>query len=376
MKFIISRDTLYKNLSMINAVVSANSAMPILENFLFSVEDDILTLTASDMDTTMVATIELTNVEGSGSTAVPAKALLETLAHSSEAPIIFEIAENCHSLTFTTGNGKFDSACYPGDEYPQCKPMNDPQSFTIDSGVLQRALSKTLFATGNDELRPTMMGVLCELSSEGITFVATDANKLVKYTNREVTVDEVTSFIIPKKSADFLRNILANFTEDVLVEYNTNSHYIKYTVGNIIMLTSLKEGKYPMYDGAIPKEIPNVLTVSRLDFLHAVSRVRVYGNKATFAVRISLHESGAHITAEDLDYSTKGEDEITGSYAGENMDIGFNAKFLCEMLKNLDGDKITLNVSQPTRAALLLPTEEHSEHETLLMLCMPIMLNN
>ncbi len=376
MKFIVSRDVLYKNLSMVSSVMANNNTMPILDNFLFSIEDETLTVTASDVESTMIATMELSNVEGSGATAINAKTLLETLRNLPETPIIFDIDTDRSTLTFTAANGKYNAACYPGEEYPAPKEMVDASTFTIEAGVLHRAINKTMFATGNDEIRPVMMGIFCELSSEGVTFVATDANKLVQYTNRDIKVDEVTSFIIPKKSAGFLKNVLGNFTDMVTVEYNNNSHYIKYSVGNIVMLTSLKEGRYPAYQGAIPKEVPNKLVVSRVDLLRAVSRVSLYGSKSTFAVRVTLHENGAYITAEDLDYASKGEDEVVGEYTGEPMSIGFNAKFLREMLENVDGERISLNMVSPSRAAIILPTEEYSEHESLLMVCMPIMLNN
>jgi DNA polymerase-3 subunit beta len=181
MKFIVSRDVLYKNLSAISGVLGTSSTLAILDNFLFTIAGNQLTLTASDLDSTMTATVELTNVEGEGSVVVPSKTLLETLKLIPETPIVFEIDLENKTLKFTAANGEYDSSCFPGDEYPQIKEMDEPQNLEIDAQILFRAISKTIFATGNDELRPNMMGVLCELSNEHITFVATDAHKMVRY---------------------------------------------------------------------------------------------------------------------------------------------------------------------------------------------------
>ena len=375
MKFIVSRDVLYKNLSAISGVLGTNSTLPILDNFLFAVEGDMLTLTASDLDATMTATVQLANVEGEGSVAVPSKTILDTLKLMDDTPIVFEIDMEKFILKFSAVNGEYDSSCFPGEEYPVMKTMEEPQSFEIEAHILQRAISKTLFATGNDELRPNMMGVLCELSNENITFVATDAHKLVRYSNNAVKVEEDISFILPKKPITQLKSILAGFNEKVLVEYTTNTHHIRFSFGNIVLFSSLKEGKFPAYQAVIPKDNPNKFVVDRKDFHKSICRVGIYSNQSTFQVRISLSDEKTVITAEDLDYSNKAEENIKGSYEGEQMDIGFNSKFLKEMLENLDSREIALEMSMPNRAALLVPTEQDSTEEDLLMLIMPVMLN-
>ena len=376
MKFIVSRDILYKNLSAISGVLGTNSTLPILDNFLFTVEGDMLTLTASDLDATMTATVQLTHVEGEGSVAIPSKTILETLKlMSSEIPVDFDIDIENQTLKFSTENGEYDSSCFPGEEYPAMKTMEEPQSFEMEAAVLHRAISKTLFATGNDELRPNMMGVLCELSAENITFVATDAHKLVRYTNNSVKVDDNASFILPKKPITQLKTILAGVNEKVKVEYTANTHHIRFTVANIVLFSSLKEGKFPAYQAVIPQENPNKFIVDRKDFHKSICRVGIYSNQSTFQVRISLSDEKTVITAEDLDFSNKAEEQIKGSYEGETMDIGFNSKFLREMLENLDSETIALEMSQPNRAALLIPAEQDSPEEDLLMLIMPVMLN-
>lgn len=376
MKFIVSRDVLYKNLSAISGVLCTNSTLPILDNFLFTINGDFLTLTASDLDSTMSALIELSYVEGEGSVAVPSKILLETLKLIPETPIVFAIDEENNVIKFTAANGEYDSPCFPGNEYPQIKKMEQCNSFEIDSNILQRAISKTLFASGNDELRPNMMGVLCELSSECITFVATDAHKLARYRNNTIKTDDFASFILPKKPISQLKNVLLGLSEPVKVEYSSDTNHIQFSFGNIILYSSLKEGKYPNYEAVIPTENPNVFIVSREDFLKSIRRVGIFSNQSTFQVRVSLNEETTNISAEDIDYSNKAEESISGTYVGEHMDIGFNSRFLREMLENMDSPEIRIEMSQPNRAALIMPSEEFSAEESLLMLIMPVMLND
>jgi len=375
MKFIVSRDVLYRNLSAISGVMSTNASMAILDNVLMTIEGTQLKLTASDAESTMTALIELTDVDGEGSVAVPAKILIETLKLIPETPINFFINEEERTVNFKAANGDYDAPCFPSDEYPQISEIQNPNSFDIEAGILQRAISKTMFAAGTDELRPNMMGVLCELSSEYITFVATDAHKLVRYRNTKVTADDFTSFILPKKPIAHLKNILSGVNEDVHVEYSKETNHIRFSFDNLVLYSVLKEGKYPNYEAVIPKNNPKSFVVSRDEFLKSIRRVGIYSNQSTFQVRVSLSENMTNITAEDMDYSNKAAENIAGEYTGEAMEIGFNSKFLREMLENMDSDQIRLEMSQPNHAALILPVEEYSENENLLMLIMPVMLN-
>ena len=323
----------------------------------------------------MTSVVELDNVEGEGSVAVPAKILLETLKLMPDMPLVFAIDTENNILKFSSANGEYGAPCFPSDEYPSVKPIQDPKSFDIRATVLQRAISKTIFATGNDELRPNMMGVLCELSSDCVTFVATDAHKLVRYRNSEVQTEEFSSFILPKKPIAHLKNILASHTDTVHVEYSENTHHIRFAFGNFELYSSLKEGKYPNYEAVIPKENPNVLTIGRDEFLKSIRRLGNYSSQSTFQVRLSLTETGLNLTAEDMDFSYKGAENITCEYQGEPMEIGFNSRFLREMIENLDADTIQMSFSKPQRAALIAPTQQHDENEDVLMLIMPVMLN-
>jgi len=375
MKFIVSSEVLYRNLSAVSGVMSSNNSMSILDNVLVTIKDNKMTLTASDLESTMTAVIELDNVEGEGCVAVPAKILIETLKLIPATPIIFVIDEENKVLKFTAANGEYDAPCYDGMEFPKISPMTDPSFFDIEASVLQRAISKTLFATGNDDLRPHMMGVLCELSSDYVTFVATDAHKLVRYRNTKVKTDAFASLILPKKPISHLKSILSGVTGDVHVEYSQETNHISFAFGNFVLYSSLKEGKYPNYEAVIPTENPNSFVVARDEFLKSIRRVGIYSNQSTFQVRVTLAEDKTTLTAEDMDYSNKAAEEITGIYNGEPMSIGFNSKFLREMLENMDSEQIRIEMSQPNRAALILPEEEYDENETLLMLIMPVMLN-
>ena len=374
MKFIVSSDLLYRNLNAINGVMGTNSTMPILDNFLVTIEGNQLKLTASDLESTMTSVIELDNVEGEGSVAVPAKILLETLKLMPDMPLVFAIDSENNILKFSSANGEYGAPCFPSDEYPVVKPIVEPKSFDIRASVLQRAISKTIFATGNDELRPNMMGVLCELSADNITFVATDAHKLVRYRNEEVKTEEFSSFILPKKPIAHLKNILGN-ADTVHVEYSENTHHIRFAFGTFELYSSLKEGKYPNYEAVIPKENPNILTIGRDEFLKSIRRLGNYSSQSTFQVRLSLGETGLNLTAEDMDFSYKGAENIQCEYQGEPMEIGFNSRFLREMIENIDADNIQMSFSKPQRAALISPTVQHDVNEDVLMLIMPVMLN-
>ncbi len=374
MKFIVSRDVLYRNLTAISGVMGS-TAMPILENILLTIRNNRLKLTASDLESTMTAEIELDNVEGEGSVAIPAKILIETLKLMPEMPIVFVIDDENKVLKFTAANGEYDAPCFDGQEFPQVKEIQNPSSFDIEASILQRAISKTLFATGNDDMRPTMMGILCELSSEYVTFVATDAHKLVRFRSTKAKTDEFTSFILPKKPMGHLKSILSDVHEPVHVEYSQETNHIRFSFDNLVLYSALREGNYPNYEAVIPKDNPNTFVVSRDEFLKSIRRVGIYSNQSTFQVRISLSEEKTIITAEDMDYSNKAEEDITGIYTGEAMSIGFNSKFLRDMLENMDAEQIRIEMSQPNRAALILPEEEYDEDENLLMLIMPVMLN-
>lgn len=371
MNFIVSSASLLKQLSLISGVLNSNNTLPILDNFLFEISGSDLTILASDLETTMSTKLTVESKED-GLIAIPAKMLIDILKNLSDHPITFSIDNKNHGVEISSDYGKYKLSGYAGDEFPKVPEIDQSSSLKVASSVLLRAISKTIFATGNDDLRPVMSGVYCELGTEDITFVATDAHKLVRYKRLDAKSDKTTSFILPSKPLNLLKNCLSS-AEEVAVEYNQNNAF--FSLGNINLICRLVEGKYPNYDAVIPKENPNVLTIDRLLLLSSVKRVSIFANKTTHQVKLKLAGSSLNISAEDLDFANKADERLTCSYSGQDMEIGFNSKFLMEMLNNIDNDEVTIEMSEPNRAGIILPGNKEDENEDMLMLVMPVMLN-
>ena len=345
---------------------------PILDNFLFELEHSKLTVSASDLETTMASTLEVES-DSEGSVAIPAKLLLETLKTFPEQPLTFVIEEN-NTIEISSNHGKYALAYASADEFPKAISLDSPSTTVIGADILATAISKTIFAAGNDDLRPVMSGVFFQFSTESLTFVATDAHKLVKYSRTDVTANETAEFIMPKKPLNLLKGILAGSDDDVTIEYNDSN--AKFSFENSKLICRLIDGKYPNYEAVIPKENPNHLTISRNQFLNSVRRVSIFSNKTTHQIRLKIAGAELNISAEDIDYSNKAEERLTCDYQGDDMQIGFNSRFLSEMLSNLNADDIQLEMSMPNRAGILTPIDGLDEGETVTMLVMPVMLNS
>ena len=359
MKFIINSQVLLKNLQAISGVLSASNTLPILDDFLFDLQDKTLKVTVSDLETNMSVSLPLDNADNSGSVTVPAKLLLDTLKCFQDVPITFSIDEKSLAIEISANEGKYRLTGHSGDEYPQSPVLADTTTANLPSSLLAEAINKTVFATGNDELRPVMSGVYLELADTGLTFVATDAHKL---------------FIMPKKPLNQLKNVLTSEDVPVLLEYNqTNA---SFTFRNILLICRLIDGRYPNYEAVIPKQNPNNLVIERIPFLNAVRRVALYGNQSTHQIRLKITGRELVLSAEDIDYSNKAEERLTCDYQGDDMQIGFNSRFLSEMLTNLTSDDIQLEMSMPNRAGILTPIDGLDDGETVTMLVMPVMLNN
>ena len=374
MKFIVSSSLLLKQLQAISGVLSTNNTLPILDNFLFELSDAEIKISASDLETTMTSRINADKAEGAGSVAIPARILVDTLKTFSDIPVTLDIDPNNFGITLTAGEGKYRLAGQNGEEYPQVPPIEDSASITIESDALYEAISKTIFAASNDDLRPVMAGVFCELSAEGTTFVATDAHKLVRYRRTDVKAADTASLILPKKPLNQLRHILSHGDDQVHIEYSdTNA---RFTFRNIIMTCRLIEGKYPNYSAVIPANNPNKMTVDRQPFLNAIKRVSIFSNQTTYQVKFRIAGSELTLTAEDLDYSNEARERLACHYEGSDLEIGFNSKFLVEMLNNLGTDQVMLEMSEPNRAGLISPVSSENADEEILMLVMPVMLNS
>jgi DNA polymerase-3 subunit beta len=372
MKFIVSSTYLLKQLQVLGGVINNSNTLPILDNFLFDLKKDKLTVSASDLETTMSAILEVdSNTEGL--IAVPARLLLETLKTFPEQPLTFVVEDN-NTVEISSNHGKYAVAYADGAEFPKAVELASPSSTTIIGDILATAIHKTIFAAGNDDLRPVMSGVFFQFSTESLTFVATDAHKLVKYQRADVSANEVAEFIMPKKPLNLLKGILSGSEEEVKVDYNDSN--ARFSFDNTVLICRLIDGKYPNYEAVIPKENPNKLTISRNQFLSSVRRVAIFSNKTTHQIRLKIAGAELNISAEDIDYSNKAEERLTCSYQGDDMQIGFNSRFLVEMLGNLNAEEVSLEMSLPNRAGILTPIDGLDEGEQVTMLVMPVMLNN
>ena len=371
MKFIVNSSTLLKELQKLNGVISTSNTLPILDNFLFEIEDGKIKIIASDLETTMISEIT-TESSSNGQITIPSKILIDTLKTFSNQPLTFLIDEETKGIEISSENGNYKLAGQDAKEFPKVPEMTSPSSFLITSSILLNAINKTLFASGNDELRPVMSGVFCELSDENITFVATDAHKLVKHTRTNISSNGNSSFILPKKPLSLLKN---NIDADSDINIDFNETNVKFSLDNITLICRLIDGKYPNYDAVIPKDNPNKLVINKDELLNSIKRVSIYASKTTHQIRLKVAGSQLQITSEDLDFANKAEERLTCSYEGEDIEIGFNSRFVIDMLNNIGSEQICLEMSAPNRAGIILPLDGQDENEDTLMLVMPVMLN-
>ena len=374
MKFIVSSLKLLKNLQALSGVIGTKNTLPILDDFLFQLTENELKITTSDLDVTMTVSMVPDMVEGTGEVTIPARLLLEIMKNFPDVPITINVDNSTLAVELIAGEGRYKLAGHKSDEFPQLPVMNDTSVWEIPADVLARGFEKTVFATGVDEIRPIMSGVYMEMTENYLTFVATDAHKLVRYRRMDVKSDVVASFIMPKKPINQLKNILATMADEpVRIEFNkTNASYV---FGDYVLICRLLEGRYPNYEAVIPKANPNQLTIDRQTFLSAIRRVAVFSSKATHQVRFRITGQEILLTAEDVDFYNEAKERLACSYTGDDMEIGFNSRFFQEMLGNFDSNEVKLEMSAPNRAGILIPVDNANEAEDLLMLLMPVMLN-
>ena len=374
MKFIVSSLKLLKAVQSLAGVINSNNTLPILDDFLFNISDNELRITASDLETTMIVTIQPDLVEGAGEVTIPARLLIDILKNFPDIPVSFNIDENTLAIEITTGEGRYKMAGHKSDEFPQVPVLQEPMTWEIPADVLACGFEKTVFATGNDEIRPVMTGVFMEMTNNGLNFVATDAHKLVRYRRLDIKTDTLASFIVPKKPINQLKSALAGKADEtVVVEFNkTNA---SFTMSGFKLVCRLIDGKYPNYEAVIPKANPNKLTIDRQLLLSAIRRVAIFSSKATHQIRFKIAGQELTLTAEDLDYYNEAKERLACNYSGDDMEIGFNSRFFQEMLGNLSQQEILLEMSAPNRAGLILPVDNQNADEDILLLLMPVMLN-
>lgn len=374
MRFVVSSTALLSHLQAISKVINSKNTLPILDCFLLELKGTTLSLTAADTETRLVTSIELAEAEGEGKFAVDAKNLLDPLKELPEQPLTFEInSENLETFIFFH-NGKYNFIGQNGDDYPQPKELGeDGVTLSINPQILFSGINRSLFASADDELRPVMNGVYFDITTEDLTFVASDGHKLVRNKTTAVKGSERASFILPKKPANLLRSILPKESENVELTFDENNAYIK--MSSYTMTCRFIEGRYPNYNSVIPENNTNKVVLDRLTFLNALKRVSVFSNSSSNLVRLQLSEKDIVVSAQDIDFSTAAEEKIACDYSGTAMNIGFKSNFLIDILSNIPASEVSLELSDPSRAGLIIPTE-NEEDEDLLMLLMPMMLND
>ena len=374
MNFIVSSSYLLKNLSSISGLITSNPVVPILENVLFEIDNGNLLITASDLQTSIMVELQVESKEN-GSVAIPAKILIDTLKNLPEQPVTFSIDESNYNIEINSDNGRYKLAGENSADFPKVPEISDGYSFNINSNTLGTAIGNTIFSTSTDELRPAMTGVFLRLSSKSCTFVSTDGHRLVKYIRTDIKGDEVDhDMIIPRKSLNLLKSIIpADDKNEISIEFNASNAFFSYD--NISMVCRLIDERYPDYENVIPSDNSNNITVDKSEILNSLKRISIYANKTTNQVRLKVSGSEILISAEDLDFSNEANERISCDHDGSDIEIGFNAKFLIEILSNILSDKVIFKLSQPNRAGLVLP-EDIEDDEDLTMLVMPVMLND
>jgi len=375
MKFVVSSTELLGHLQAISRVISSKNTLPILDNFLFNIAGNDLDITASDLESTLITRMRLDNITGSGTIALPARILLDTLKEFSEQPLTFDINTDTMAVVINSENGRFSIVGQNGIDFPVLPVIKTEKrfSFNVAAEILLSGISRTLFATADDELRPVMGGILVEASTEKLTFVASDAHKLVRYQRSDAKADDNASFILPKKPASLLKNILPKEDGTVSVEFDDRNAF--FSLSDYKVVCRLVEGNYPNYNSVIPKNNPRKVRIDRLEFYNILRRVSVFSNQASNLVKLQFTPNQITVSAQDVDFSISAYERHKCLYEGDDMEIGFKSVFLLEILSNITSQDVVVELADPTRAGLFLPSESSTEEEDLLMLLMPMMIN-
>ena len=375
MDFVISSSQLLSHLQIVSRVVNSKNSLPILDNVLMSVEDGILKITASDLESTITTTLPLENYSGDGVIATDTKKILDVLKEFPEQPLTFNINTDDKRIDITSQNGKYTLVGVDGSDFPQATQLKADKtiSISISPDILYGGITSAIFATGDDELRPIMNGIFIELQESGINFVATDAHKLVRYTRKEVKAETESSFILPKKPANILKTILPKASDDVILEFDEKNAVFSF--GSIRLVCRLLEGVYPNYNSVIPRENPNKLVVDRVELYNSLRRIGMFASQSSNLVGLKINGNTLEISAQDMDFSISGKEVINCQYEGDEMEIGFKSNFLGEILSNISTPEVTIELSDPTRAGIILPKDNENPDEDVLMLLMPMMIN-
>ena len=373
MKFTVSSSALQSLLATTGKVISNKSSLPILEYFLMELKDGKLTVTTSDLETTLIGSIVVDNIEREGVIAAPAKLMLDTLKEFPEMPLSIEVVDTTWEIKITWASGHLSIPGASAVSYPAVQTLAaERKSLTLDVDLLVSGINKTIFATADDELRPVMNGVYFDFSPESLTFVATDAHKLVKCLAEHAS-DITSSFILPKKPANLLRNLLAK--EEAPVEVSFDAKNVTFSLENFNLVCRLIEGNYPNYNAVIPAANPNKVLIDRVEFVNGIKRVAVCSNPSTNLIRMDIANNKVNLTAQDIDFSVSANETISCSYDGQPVTIGFKSTFLVEILSNIDTPTVVVELADSTRAGVFKPVSEDNTSAQTLMLLMPMMIN-
>ena len=374
MKFIVSSTALSGHLQAISRVINTKNALPILDCFLFELQDGTLSVTVSDSETTMITTLEVNESDADGRFAVPAKTLLDALKEIPEQPLSFDVNLDNLEITVQYQNGKYSLMGQNADEFPQAAQLSsDAVHVDIDADVLLRGINRSVFATADDELRPVMNGIYFDITQEDITLVASDGHKLVRCKTFAAHGNERAAFILPKKPANLLKNLLSKEQGAVTLEFDERNAV--FTLEEYRMVCRLIEGRYPNYNSVIPQSNPYKVIVDRMQLIGALRRVSIFSSQASSLIKLRLSNNLINVSAQDIDFSTSAEETVACQYEGSDMSIGFKSTFLLDILTNIAAEEVVIELADPSRAGVIIPLEQE-EKEDLLMLLMPMMLND
>ncbi|MGL5937693.1 MAG: DNA polymerase III subunit beta [Phocaeicola sp.] len=374
MKFIVSSTALFSHLQAISRVINSKNTLPILENFLIELNEGTLSLTASDNETTLSTSLESNQSDGDICFTISSKTILEALKEIPEQPISFDVNPETLEITIYYQNGEYSFMGQSADEYPQAPAIdNNGIELNIHSATILNGINRTLFATADDELRPVMNGIYFDIATDSLTFVASDGHKLVRNKCITAQTNEKAAFILPKKPANLLKSLLAKTDEEVRIVFNERN--ATFTTEHYHMVCRLIEGRYPNYNSVIPQNNPFKAIIDRVSMLGALRRVSVFSSQSSSLIKLKLTENKIEISAQDIDFSTSAVESISCQYSGSPMSIGFKGTFLIDILNNLSIQEVVLELADPSRAGLILPSESE-EAEDVLMLLMPMMLND
>jgi len=375
MKFIVSSLELLSHLQAISKAISTKSAFPVLDCFLFELQGTTLNMTASDLEVTMTTSMEVEVSEEGEKVAIPSKTLLELLKKFPDMPLTFIISEETQNVEIKYERGHSIFVAQPGEDFPSIPEIDEAKAkkLQIPASILLTGINKTLFATADDDLRPVMNGILMELSEENLTFVASDSHKLVRYRRNDVKNEFTASFILAKKPAGLLKSVLPREAGDVVVEFDNKNAF--FHLPNYKLVCRLVEGNYPAYNSVIPVDNQYKASIDRVDFVNTLGRVSIFANQSSNLVKLSMADNKMIVSAQDLDFSVSAQEELNCQFEGDELDIGFKAAFLTDILENLASTEIVIEMANPSRAVLILPFDK-SEEEDELMLLMPMMINS